>query len=125
LEILELSKPYNKNGSLKPNGKPRATPCKWDKKSTELLLAYLKDHKNEVRKLKSRGITANRVKGNLWDGASSVLNYKYTANQCAVKWKNIKQSYMVKFISLFNKKIDIHFNKFLFHVFMGIQCFLL
>jgi len=75
-------------------------PCKWNEEAEKLLLTYLKEHKEKVLRLESRGSTASEVKKMLWCGASSMLNHQYTAEQCAIKWKNIKQNYKVKFISL-------------------------
>jgi len=85
------------------------TPCIWNEDSINSFLDFLKERK-EVLQLESRGSIASEVKKILWDDASSMLNNQYTSYQCAVKWKNMKQTYTVKFISLISKLTFI-FNK--------------
>ncbi|CAI2170821.1 4730_t:CDS:2 [Funneliformis geosporum] len=74
----------------------RKDKCKWKKENVNALLSYLKKHKEEVRQLESRGVTAGKIKNNLWKNAFTALSeegYIYTADQCAIKWKNIKQNH--------------------------------
>ncbi|CAI2193442.1 2302_t:CDS:1, partial [Funneliformis geosporum] len=68
---------------------------RWTVVSELLLLDFLDRRINDVEQLKMRGIAAMKVKRKLWDDASNMLlnsNYNYSAEQCATKWKNIKQN---------------------------------
>ncbi|CAI2178364.1 13223_t:CDS:2 [Funneliformis geosporum] len=76
--------------------KNKAPPCKWKEEATKYLLDYLKANKEKVLRLESRGSIAGEVRLDLWNGASAKLhenNHIYAADQCAIKWKNIKQNY--------------------------------
>ena len=55
-------------------------------------MSYLKEHIVEVKKRNS-----DDTKQKLWKGASKELcneGYKYTPENCRVKWKNIKQNFL-------------------------------
>ncbi|CAI2175868.1 7413_t:CDS:2, partial [Funneliformis geosporum] len=86
--------------------KKNKVPCKWDNRSTNLLLSYLKEHKKNVLKLCCRGSTAGKARVNLWKGASDMLReYGYnnfSEKQCSTKWKNMKQFHKVNLFP-FNK----------------------
>ncbi|CAI2183855.1 2130_t:CDS:2 [Funneliformis geosporum] len=100
-ENFIIQEPYVIPETLDEDNK--MTPCKWENKPTKFLLAYLKENNEKVLQLESRGIIANEVRNALWNGASAMLrehNYTYSANQCATKWKNIKQNYHVILFSL-------------------------
>ncbi|CAG8565775.1 12270_t:CDS:2 [Funneliformis caledonium] len=64
VDEIENDKSYNDSKG--------APPCRWEKESTKILLAYLKENNVNVLLLESRGITANRVRETLWDGASKL-----------------------------------------------------
>ena len=78
--------------------------CNWEDEKVIKLLNYLIENKDNVHLLQSRGSTANKVKETLWNGARLLLNNQYEAKQIAIKWKNIKKNYKVRF-TFFNKKI--------------------
>ncbi|CAI2190059.1 18839_t:CDS:2, partial [Funneliformis geosporum] len=98
----DITEPYKRGRSQSGKSekskvtKKNKVPCIWDDISIKLLLIYLIKHKVQVRQLECRGIKANEVKKKIWKGASNELSKKYTANQCANKWKNIKQFYQEK-----------------------------
>jgi len=88
----EISNENNEDENLRPNGNPKAI---WKSKPTKLLIEFLKRRKRDVQTLTKRGVTAKKVKAKLWKDASVMLrnhNYKYSPEQCAIKWKNIKRN---------------------------------
>ncbi|CAI2162334.1 13701_t:CDS:2 [Funneliformis geosporum] len=67
----------------------------WNAHSEELLLLFLVERIEDVKKLKKRGITAKNVKGKLWNDATVMLrsyNYVFNAKKCAIKYKELIQN---------------------------------
>jgi hypothetical protein len=82
------------NKSNKNNNKS----CNWNDDAIKLLLSFLIERKEEVNKLSTRRGGGGNTKAKLWQDASDMfLDDKYTAKQCATKWKNIKKNYKVTF----------------------------
>ncbi|CAI2187253.1 7016_t:CDS:2 [Funneliformis geosporum] len=85
-EINTIKKPFNVKSRFK-----------WTKKSTKLLLSFLKEHKEELKELvEKRGGSGNNKK-ELWECASIRVSdnqnqYIPEPEQCEYKWKNIKQA---------------------------------
>ncbi|CAI2179299.1 13399_t:CDS:2, partial [Funneliformis geosporum] len=100
LGYAATAEPYNSGSSqsgesyeeaklAKKNKGPR---CKWEVDPTLWLLCYLIANKESVLELKKRGSTAGKVRKLLWKGASFMLYNIYSEEQCANRWKNIKQN---------------------------------
>uniref|UniRef100_U9SZZ6 Myb/SANT-like DNA-binding domain-containing protein n=1 Tax=Rhizophagus irregularis (strain DAOM 181602 / DAOM 197198 / MUCL 43194) TaxID=747089 RepID=U9SZZ6_RHIID len=84
---LGLSKSSNVYENTK-SSKKKSCRCTWDENSVKLLLSFL------VKRKRQHG--GKKIKTKLWDDAVTMLSekgYKYTAKQCSIKWKNIKQNY--------------------------------
>ena len=73
--------------------------CHWNDDTIKLLLAFLIERKEEVNQLSVKRGGSGNTKAKLWQDASNIFlnsNCQYSAEQCAVKWKNIKKKYKVK-----------------------------
>ncbi|CAG8605276.1 11774_t:CDS:2 [Funneliformis mosseae] len=86
--------------------------CKWEEESIKVLLFYLTENKEDVLLLECRGSKAGKVRMSLWNGAVTALlnkGYTYTAEQCATKWKNIKQNHDVEACNnIISSNLDIN-----------------
>ena len=89
--------------------------CQWNDDTIKLLLSFLIERKEEVNQLSTKCGGSGNTKAKLWQDASNIFlnsNCQYSAEQCAVKWKNIKKKYkvfIVKNYSIF-KNLFISFN---------------
>src|SRR4051794_5901093 len=88
---IEPSVKVNKNNNNKKK------TCNWNEDAVKLLLAFLIERKEEVNKLSTKCGGSGNTKAKLWQDASAIFNddCKYSAEQCANKWKNIKKKYKV------------------------------
>jgi hypothetical protein len=74
--------------------------CQWNDEAIKLLLSFLIERKEEVNQLSTKRGGSGNKKAKLWQDASNIFlnsNCQYSAEQCAVKWKNIKKNYKVQF----------------------------
>ena len=103
METLHADETFNKNdnnaqNSTKDNNKKKS--CHWDDDSIKLLLSFLIERKEEVNQLSTKRGGSGNTKAKLWQDASTIFlnsSCQYSAEQCAVKWKNIKKKYKVNF----------------------------
>ena len=85
-----------KETSIKPD-KNNKKKVQWSEDSIKMLLSFLIERKVEVNQL-SKWDSSGNTKAKLWQDASAIFlnnNYQYSAEQCSVKWKNIKKNYKV------------------------------
>lgn len=72
--------------------------CHWNDDTIKLLLSFLIERKVEVNQLSTKRGGSGNTRAKLWQDASNIFlnsNCQYSAEQCAVKWKNIKKKYKV------------------------------
>ncbi|CAG8712933.1 12446_t:CDS:2 [Rhizophagus irregularis] len=70
--------------------------CQWNDDNIKLLLSFLIERKEEVNQLSTKRGGSGNTKAKLWQDASNIFldsHCQYSAEQCAVKWKNIKKKY--------------------------------
>lgn len=102
---MEISGPSNEKElftEIKNNNKKRS--CNWNEDTIKLLLAFLIERKEEVNNLNTKHGSNGNTKAKLWQDAFVIFlndNCKYSAEQCANKWKNIKKNYKVTYLSFF------------------------
>ncbi|CAI2180281.1 12088_t:CDS:2 [Funneliformis geosporum] len=82
------------NNITEPSGKkpPKAPPCKWSIIETDSLLFLLIPRKKELKELVDMRGHCSFKKLKLWNEVSSKIPNK-SSQQCAIKWKNIKQNH--------------------------------
>src|SRR5215469_11016702 len=94
LHTDETSNKNNENTqtfTIKDNKKKS---CHWNEDSIKLLLSFLIERKEEVNQLSTKRGGGGNTKAKLWQDASQLFldsSCQYTAEQCAVKWKNVKK----------------------------------
>ncbi|CAI2180453.1 13222_t:CDS:2 [Funneliformis geosporum] len=111
--LIESESSQSDESETKITREYKEVPCKWNEDATKSLLAYLKTNKEEVIQLESRGIIAREVRETLWDNISTTLRkggYIYSAEQCAIKWKNLKQNFKKKNKQNYNNNSKLRYN---------------
>ncbi|PKY30425.1 kinase-like protein [Rhizophagus irregularis] len=81
----------NKNERENENKNESSEDPSWSEESIALLLTFLVERKREIDQLD------NNIKTKFWNDAAIMLSKNghngYNAEQCSVKWENIKQNY--------------------------------
>ena len=116
---METPSPSNeKEPSAKVNksNNNKKKTCNWNEDAIKLLLAFLIERKEEVNNLSTKRGGSGNTKAKLWQDTSAIFlndNCKYSAEQCANKWKNIKKNYKVLLLFVFINLKTIFIKKFL------------